>query len=177
MKRSAGMWAVLLATLACSAWLATQDDEDAVALARKPGPREAVPASSGLVVANVAWPPPPAARASESWAFDAQQALAWSAPPAPAPAAASQVVAAPPAPVVPVAAATPHAPPFPYVLIGRIEEGRAVHALLSGPAQTLGVKVEDVIDGQWRVDAIDARGLVVTWLPGGLRQTVLLRPS
>lgn len=175
MMRRAGLWSVLLATLAGSAWLATQEDEDAVALAREPVPGEAVPASR-VPVATTAWPAPPAARASEAWTFDAQQALAWSAPPAPA-APPPPVAAAPPAQVAVAVAAAPQAPPFPYVLIGRIEEGRAVHALLSGPAQTLGVQVEDVIDGQWRVDAIDARGLSITWLPGGLRQTVLFRSS
>lgn len=174
MRRRAWLWGVLLATLAGSAWLATQEDEDAVALARELAPRGPVPASRGLV-ATVTWPPPPAARASEAWAFDAQQALAWSAPPTPA--APPPVAVAPPAPAAAVVAATPQAPPFPYLLIGRIEEGRSVHALLSGPAQTLGVKVEDVIDGQWRVDSIDGRGLAITWLPGGLRQTVLFRPS
>lgn len=174
MTRRAGLWGVLLATLAGSAWVATQEDEHAVALAREPAPREAVPASRGAIVA-VAWPAPPAARGSEPWAFDAQQGQAWSAPPAPA--APPPVAVAPPAPAAAAVAAAPQAPPFPYVLIGRIEEGRAVHALLSGPVQTLGVRVEDVIDGQWRVDAIDARGLAITWLPGGLRQTVLFRSS
>lgn len=174
MKRRAGLWIVLLATLAGSAWLATQEAEDAVALVREPAPSSST-ASSRESIAVVPWPAPPTTRASEAWSFDAERALAWSAPPPPAPPPA--VAVALPAPVAPAVATAPQAPPFPYALIGRIEEGPAVHALLSGPTQTLGVKVQDVIDSQWRVDAIDARGLALTWLPGGLRQTVSFRSS
>jgi hypothetical protein len=37
------------------------------------------------------------------------------------------------------------------------------------------VSARDVIDGQWRVDAVDAQTLSLTWLPGGQPQTLTLR--
>jgi hypothetical protein len=63
-------------------------------------------------------------------------------------------------------------PPFPYTLIGRLDDGQA-HALLSGPLRSFGVKVADVIDGQWRVDDVQARGITITWLPGGVKTTLV----
>ena len=94
--------------------------------------------------------------------------------------AAWSVAAAPPLPPTPPApapariapiAAQPQAPAFPYVLIGRLDDGEP-RALLSGPVRSFGVKAADVIDGQWRVDAVAAQGLTLTWLPGSLKKTL-----
>ena len=90
----------------------------------------------------------------------------------PAPPTASRPQAAP----VPTAATPAEAPAFPYTLIGRLDDGEA-RALLSGPTRSFGVKAADVIDGQWRVDAIAPRGLMLTWLPGGVKKTLALAPS
>ena len=68
-------------------------------------------------------------------------------------------------------------PKFPYTLIGRIDDAGQVHALLEGPQATLGVKAQDVVDGQWRIDSIGPTGLSVIWLPGGQRQLLAYRPS
>lgn len=176
MTRRTWMWAALLATLGATAWLSGEAPDEGIGLARESSDTGVSqrPAASPARVADVVWPPPPSPRASAPWPFDAERAQAWVVPPPPP-------APPPPRPVpqAPVAAASapPQPPPFPYALIGRVDDGSAVHALLSSPSQTLGVKAQDVIDGQWRVDSVDARGLTLTWLPGGQRKTVAFRTS
>ena len=68
------------------------------------------------------------------------------------------------------------APAFPYTLIGQLDDGRP-QALLTGPLRSLAVAAGEVIDGQWRVDAVQAQGITLTWLPGGQRQTLGFKPS
>lgn len=82
---------------------------------------------------------------------------------------------APPPPPVPPP--PPTAPAFPYQFIGRLTEGAMVHALLGGSSRTLAVKSGDVIDGQWKVEQIDGSGLVLTWQPAHLRQTIAFQPA
>lgn len=167
---------VLMATLALSAWLAGTDtpgdDVGVAAGGRRAG--ETLPPRARSDAKSVAWPAAPAARDEQAWPFDARLARSW----VPAPAA---VVVAPLRPAAAASGsagpAVAPAPPFPYALIGRIEDGGAVHALLGGAQRTLGVRAADVIDGQWRVDEIGAAGLTLTWLPGGQRQTLAFRPS
>lgn len=166
--RQIALAAALAATLAATLWLAQQDDEDAqtvVPLARasratRAAPAPAVPASapplSAQALQRPPWPEAPAA-----------QLAAWSAPPPPPP---------PPAPP-PAAAQAPVAPPFPYQLIGRLEQGGVSQALLAGASRSLSAKPGDVIDGQWRVERVEATGLVLTWLPGKQSQTINFRPS
>lgn len=175
MKLRRPMWVALLATLSAAAWLAMQDDEaGGVELARSSRADGVVPVPARRPAAKAApdWPRTPAMRGSEPWPFDTAQALSWvprAPPPPPAP--------PPAAPAPPAVAPAPQAPPFPYTLIGRIEDGGIVHALLGGADRTLGVKAQDVIDGQWRVDTIGASNVSLTWLPGGQQKTLSFRPS
>lgn len=164
-------------TLAATAWAALQPDEPPPSPARRQADSSSgsVGASSGrkpappVASAPAAWPGPPGTRLA--WqAAPAQAVAAWGAPPAPP--TASRPQAAP----VPTAATPAEAPAFPYTLIGRLDDGEA-RALLSGPTRSFGVKAADVIDGQWRVDAIAPRGLMLTWLPGGVKKTLALAPS
>lgn len=168
------LWTALLGTLGASAWMAAHEPEAAdVVAVQRPQSRES--ARAAAPPGSVSWPPPPQARSSEPWAFEAGQGLAWSVPappPAPAP-----VAVAPVPPAVVAEPVEPVAPAFPYVLVGRVEDGPVVHALFSGPTQSLSVKALDVIDGQWRVDSVDSRGVSLTWLPGGSRQTLAFRSS
>ena len=167
-------------TLAATAWAALQPDEPRPSPARRQADTSSgsVGASSGrkpaapVASAPAAWPGPPGTRLA--WqAAPAQAVAAWGAPPAPpAPSTASRPQAAP----VPTAATPAEAPAFPYTLIGRLDDGEA-RALLSGPTRSFGVKAADVIDGQWRVDAVAPRGLMLTWLPGGVKKTLALAPS
>ena len=121
-----------------------------------------------------AWPEPPSADHRPVWqAGIAQGVAAWNPPPpqppprAPPPAAAAAAAAAP---------APPQAPPFPYTLIGRLDDGEP-RALLSGPLRSFGVKATEVIDGQWRVDAVQPQGVTLTWLPGGMKKTLAFGPT
>jgi len=62
-------------------------------------------------------------------------------------------------------------PDFPYTLIGRLDDGQA-RALLTNRTRSFGAKAADVIDGTWRVDAVNADGVSLTWLPGGISRTL-----
>ena len=165
--RQIALATALAATLAATLWLAQQDDEDAqtvVPLARasratRAAPAPAVPASAPLSAQALQRPPWPEAPAA--------QLAAWSAPPPLPP---------PPAPP-PAAAQAPVAPPFPYQLIGRLEQGGVSLALLAGASRSISAKPGDVIDGQWRVERVEATGLALTWLPGKQPQTINFRPS
>lgn len=161
--------AALAATLAATLWLEQQDDEDEVA---------AVPPARASRAVRLA--PSPAALSSASLSAQAlqrppwpeapvAQLAAWSAPPPPPP--------APAPPPAATAAQAPVAPPFPYQLIGRLEQGGVSQALLAGTSRSISAKPGDVIDGQWRVERVEATGLALTWLPGQQTQTINFRPS
>lgn len=175
--RSRALMALLAVSLLATLWAASQSsDEEAGAEAALLAPRKAavraVPPAAGAPVNHAAWPAPPAAR--EPWPRVSQVA-AWGPPPP----AAVVTKASQPQPVDAAPAGPPPAPPFPYTLIGRLEDGPLTQALLSSPRRTLGVKANDVIDGQWRVNSVDAAGLTLTWLPSGqtLILTLAARPS
>jgi hypothetical protein len=80
-------------------------------------------------------------------------------PPPPAP---------PPPPFVPVA------PPFPHAWVGRYVD-TAERVVIAGPSTTWVLKVGDVIDGQWRIDAITERQLNVTYLPLNQSRSVAMK--
>jgi hypothetical protein len=48
-------------------------------------------------------------------------------------------------------------------------------AVIAGASQTWVVKVGDVMDGQWRVDAIGERQMTLTYLPLKQTQTVSMK--
>jgi hypothetical protein len=49
--------------------------------------------------------------------------------------------------------------------------------LLSNRTRSFGAKVADVIDGVWRVESVDADGVTLTWLPGGISRTLVFPSS
>jgi hypothetical protein len=163
---------LLVATLAASAWLALKgDDEPAVAPltpARLGGPTSgrapitgdgpaasAEPAPQAAVELRRAWPP---LRPTAQRAWGPPPAAPPEAARAPAPVAASATPAVDPVP-------TP-TPAFPYQWIGRYDDGDTVLAMLSGPSRSVGMAAGQVLDGEWRIDRIEATRLVLTWLPG-----------
>lgn len=177
--RSRALVALLAASLLATLWAASQSSPEAVdsgvALAPRKAVARAAPSVAGAAAsAPAAWPALPVARSP--WPRLAQ-ATAWGPPPAPPMPMAAKAKTASTADDAP--AGPPPAPPFPYTLIGRFEDGPLTQAMLSSPRRTLGVKAKDVIDGQWRVDAVDATGMTLTWLPSGQTVTVTLptRPS
>jgi hypothetical protein len=94
----------------------------------------------------------------------------------------------PPKPVPPPPPPPPVAPPFPYQWVGRWQEPQAAPvaplaakpaarelAVIAGPNQTWVVKVGDVIEGQWRIDAVTETSVQVTYLPLSQTQTIAMR--
>jgi hypothetical protein len=164
-------------TLAATVWAALLPEESAAPPSRprtgaEPGavsaPRSGAAQRAAAPPAAVVsvWPEPPVADRRQPWgAALAQGVAAWNGAPEPPP---------PPAPAPAVAPTAPaQAPAFPYTLIGRLDDGVAL-ALLAGPQRSFGVKKAEVIDGEWRVDSVQAAGLTLTWLPGGVKKTVVL---
>ncbi len=151
------------ATVAATVWAAVQDDPAPdVAAPIRPSPRSAPTAEAVAASAALPWPRLPAAESRVPWRAALPQGLAaWGPPPPP-----------PPSPArAPAAPAAPQPPPFPYTLIGRIDDGQQ-RALLSNNARSFGAKASDVIDGVWRVDAVDPAGVTLTWLPGDIKRTL-----
>ncbi|MGK2899648.1 MAG: hypothetical protein ACSLE9_13335 [Burkholderiaceae bacterium] len=161
------------ATLALTLWAALQPDEPSPEPTRPrtdsasrgdSTPRAGRPAAIAAPTPNAGWPEAPRAGARPAWpALDAKSTAAWSGPPVVARTAAAAASA-----VTPAAA---QAPPFTYVLIGRLDDGEP-RALLSGQRRSLGAKAADLIDGDWRVDAVTPQGVTLTWLPGGIKKTI-----
>lgn len=181
MTRGRLLGAALAATLVAALLLAAQDADEgadegdellaAPARSARGADTRAAAAPRRAAPSLPEWPAAPASRPAAAWPADPSRLAAWMPPPAPAAAAATA-----PRPAA-AASAAPQAPPFPYTLIGRIQDGEAVHALFASPQRTLGVRVQDLIDGQWRVEEVGAAGVTLTWLPGGVRQTLSFRAS
>ena len=110
----------------------------------------ATPSATAIALAErTPWPAlPPGARAA--WL------PAPPPPPRPPPPAAAPVVP-PPAPP----------PAFGYQWLGQIEEDGQVRIFLSNAQRTLAPVLGEVIDQRWRLDAITADRLQLTWLPTG----------
>lgn len=170
--RQIALGAGLAATLAATAWLAMNPEEETVVATagtrREAAPRAAAPASAAAAKAPSPWPIRLVAEPRQAWGAPADPLFAaWSPPPPPPP---------PPAPPPPPPP-PPRAPAFPYQLLGRMEEGGVAQALLSGPLRSFGVRAGDVIDGQWRVEQVGATGVKLVWIPGGLPQTLSFKLS
>ncbi|RTL32735.1 MAG: hypothetical protein EKK53_29085 [Burkholderiales bacterium] len=169
-RRQLVLGAALVATLAATAWVATRPEDDTPAAAA-PVRRSAAPASAPQAVAASA----PQVGTREPWAeVKAEQLAAWQPPPPPPPPPA-------PPPAAPAPPPPPVAPPAPYQMIGRVVEGEGAKAvevaLLTGPNHAVSARPGDVIDGQWRVEQVNASGVRLTWLPGQLPQNIVFRPA
>jgi hypothetical protein len=174
-------------TLLATAWAAMQGD-DVASVAQPAKPRGAnVPSTpnnninnarsntSNATKPNTVWPDAPLTANRAPWpAVGALGAAAWRGPDVP-----KVQAPEPPKPVVAkdnTEVATPEAPNFPYTLIGRIDDGTP-QAMLSGPSRSFGARVNEVIDGQWRVDAVGPQSMSLTWLPGSIKKTVTFASS
>lgn len=157
--RQLALFAALGLSLAATAWVSQDDAPEPVAAA----PRRTASAAP----APTDWPGPAASARAEWPATDAQARNAWGEA---APVAAA-TAALPAEPAEEQAPPPPTAPPFPYQLVGRLTDG-ASRAVLNNAQRSAVVGVGEVVDGQWRVEAIDASGLRVTYLPLGLAQFI-----
>ncbi|MCW5623150.1 MAG: hypothetical protein KIT73_00320 [Burkholderiales bacterium] len=138
--------------------------------------RDTPPSRSGRDAARGAATPAPGAspldltrlerRSGSAKPIDAFGTRSWEAPApklTPREAAAREAAAAP---------APPVAPPLPFTYVGQIGDEDAVTVFLESQERHLAVKSGDVVDGMWRVDTIDARQVVFTYLPLSQRQTL-----
>ncbi len=172
------LWA-LAVTLVATAWFALQPDDSltdtgASAPQRTASSRIASRAPAAFAASAAQWPAsfPDARRAA--WPARGDSATSpWSPPPAPGPAVPLKEGAA----EASVAAAVIPVPKFPFSYIGRWEEGGTQQVLLLGPSRVWAVAPGGVVDGQWRLDRIDATSLVVTYLPHGAAMTVSLQAA
>jgi hypothetical protein len=159
--RQLALFALLGLSLAATAWVAHEDEPQTATPARQRPPPGHPTGST-----HAAWPGP-AASARAAWPeTDPQARAAWgdtATPPAAAPPAEPTAAVEPPA--------APSAPPFPYQLVGRLTDSRP-RAILNGAQRSAVVGVGEVVDGQWRVDAIEAGGLRLTYLPLGAPQFI-----
>lgn len=86
----------------------------------------------------------------------------------------SWYVPPPPRPAPPPAAAPrPTAPPLPFTFLGSyVEAGAAqVYYLVKGD-RVYDVKIGDVVDNTYRIEAVEGESLVLTFLPLNQRQTL-----
>jgi hypothetical protein len=80
------------------------------------------------------------------------------------PSAPVEVVTVPPPP--------PSAPPVPYTFIGRLSEDESTTVFLAAGDRNLVVKPGDVIDNNYRVDAVTDNAVSLTYLPLNVKQTL-----
>lgn len=147
-------------SLVATAWVARDDEPEAADAA----PRR--PAAASRIAAD--WPGPASSARADWPALEPEAGAAWGEA-APVTAAAAPPPA--PEPVEEAPAPPPAAPPFPYQLVGRLTDARP-RAILNNAQRSAVVGVGEVVDGQWRVEAIEAAGLRLTYLPLGLSQFI-----
>ncbi len=171
------LMAALALSLAATAWVASREEEAAVqvqALLEKPKPKSNSPRPNlpaGWPAALVApasddgpaWPVPDAI-ARQSWGL-AAIAQPQSEEPPPVNTKAAKLESA-------AEAAPAPAPPIAYSLVGRMDEAGRPRIVLSNAQRTLVLGVGELIDQQWRIDAIGPSGAQLTWLAGGQKQNL-----
>lgn len=178
MRRRLLMAALALSLLA-TAWVASRDENEApsasaassasaTTAARSSQPPSALLTGwpAALVAANSdgpAWAAPEAV-ARQSWGLAAEPSSALAA-------VAAEPVASPKAADTEVQAPIT-APAIAYQLLGRMDEAGRPRIVLSNPQRTLVLGVGEVIDQQWRIDAIGPGGAQLTWLAGGQKQNL-----
>lgn len=171
-----GLWALLAASLAGSAWLAAQPDAHtpvvpaAARPARAAAAREATPAAPGPAPATAGLPARPA-----DWPAAGRLALqAWQGQTDLPGGAAGPVAPARAGPGASASATEPApAAAFPYRWIGQLDDGSgAPQVLLSSAQRSVGVRLGQVLDGRWRIEHDPQGVLVATALPGGPAQPV-----
>lgn len=166
--RSRVLMAALALSLLATAWVASRDESEAPTAAPRTNKAQAAlptgwPAAL-LPLASAdgpAWPAPEAV-ARQSWGLASEPSAA---------AAAEPVVISPKAAEseapVPIAA-----PPVGYQLLGRMIDAGRPRIVLSNGQRTLVLGVGELIDQQWRIEAIGPTGAQLLWLAGGQKQNL-----
>lgn len=80
----------------------------------------------------------------------------------------------PPPPVreKPLPPAAPTAPPFPYAIAGSVVDANGLMIVFNRQKQDFVLRIGDVLEQTYRVEAIDPQSVTVTYLPLGLTQVV-----
>ena len=162
------IYAVALAlTLVAVRWAGGQDGaENGVAAARQAD--EAAKPARGAPAGAAATERVPevrldllGSRTSPAPAGDPFQARSWAPAPDPEPASRRRL---PPPP--------PQAPPLPFAYMGKLVEDATTTVFLARQDRNYVVRAGDTIDGTYRVERIADDGLVVTYLPLKIQQTL-----
>lgn len=168
--RRIALGAALAATLGAAAWVDRQEEAAGAAL-EQPAPRIAArPAvqptlSAPTEVITLA-------RLKRDLAPQAMRDLfashTWYVPPPPP----KYVAPPPPPPAVP--APPPAPPPLPFVYLGKLLDDGEITVFVAFNGRNIAVKANEVIESTYRVDAIDPRSMVLTYLPLDMKQTLSL---
>jgi len=156
--------AALLVTVVASVWPRAQESAVDVVV---PAAQREVPA-----VEQVTPTPPPSnlptlgsrkeQRQTAPEVRDLFGSKSWNPPPPPP--QAKRAPAAPPPP--------PMAPPFPYAVVGSISDGNGVTVMFTNQQQSFMVRVGEMLANDYRVDAVDAESVTLTYIPLGITQRV-----
>lgn len=141
-------------SLAATAWVASREDDAPPA----PSPRRTVTRAVSAPAQTAEWPGAVAPQRTAWPEADRLARAAWGeAPTSTTPQPPAAAPAADPDDLL------PSAPAFSYQLVGRLTDGQP-RAILTNAQRSLVVGVGDVIDGQWRVEAVELAGLRVRLL-------------
>jgi hypothetical protein len=163
LQRWAILGAALALTLAAMRWAESDDDVEVktprpLGAAAEPAP-EAPPRLALDRLQRIAHAAPAADPfAPRSWQAMVQEEARKSAPP--------------PAPPPP-----PQPPRLPFTYLGKAVEDGKVTVFLARGENTYVVREGSTLDGTYRVDRVDARAVVFTYLPLGMRQELALGPA
>lgn len=71
----------------------------------------------------------------------------------------------------------PSAPQLPFIFIGRMIDGDVVTLFLTGNNQLYSAKLNDILDGAYRVDKIAEKSAVLTYLPMNIQQELVFNST
>lgn len=158
-RRGIVLGGLLTATLAAVAWVSQQAEDEPLAVAAPMKQKPAAKAAAGG--SHLALEKLQRTRAAEDKPAveDVFQAKSWYVPPPP------------PKPVPPP---PPAPPPLPFIYMGKLLEGDKLTVFLTKQNQPYAVKAGDTLDGAYRVESVNARHVIFTYLPLNMQQTLTL---
>jgi hypothetical protein len=150
-RRTQALIVALAGTLAAVAWVSGNDDEvsapatrDRTGAVRTQGEAKAGPGTPELRLAALE------TRGLDDMKTDLFASKSWYVPPPPPP---------------PQPPPKPTAPPLPFAYLGRMIDGGSTVVFVSSQDHNRILRVGDVVDRVWRVDAIEGSRMQFTYLP------------
>jgi hypothetical protein len=131
----------------------------------------ALPAPAEPKAASASPPAPAIAAPAAAAGANPFGPISWQ-PPAPAQPPAAAPSAAPASVQVPAAAGPPIAPPLPFRFLGRYGDGQVQSVMLAKGERLYLARPGDTIDGAYRIDAVTAQSVELTYLPMQLKQSL-----